>query len=89
MSRHAGALDANGAPLAVKSFYAGGGDGESVFMPYSIPDQDADARDAEHPVRTGPWRSVLNSQHGFFKESFIDEMAHAAARIRTGFGSIC
>jgi len=80
MSRHAGALDANGAPLAAKSFYAGGGDGESVFMPYSIPDKDADARDAKHPVRMGPWRSVLNSQHGFFKESFIDEMAHAAGK---------
>jgi len=29
-------------------------------------------------VRNGQWRSVLNSQHGFFKESFIDELAHAA-----------
>ncbi|HEX8029572.1 MAG TPA: molybdopterin cofactor-binding domain-containing protein, partial [Vicinamibacterales bacterium] len=80
MSRHAGALDASGSPMAVKSFYAGGGDGESTFMPYSIATKDADARDAKHPVRTGPWRSVLNSQHGFFKESFIDEMAHAAGK---------
>jgi isoquinoline 1-oxidoreductase beta subunit len=78
MSRFAGALGGNGEPLAVKSAYAGGGDGESVFMPYTIADKDAAARDAAHPVRTGPWRSVLNSQHGFFKESFIDEMAHAA-----------
>jgi len=31
-------------------------------------------------VRTGPWRSVLNSQHGFFKESFVDELAHAAKK---------
>ena len=23
---------------------------------------------------------MLNSQHGFFKESFIDEMAHAAGK---------
>jgi isoquinoline 1-oxidoreductase beta subunit len=80
MARFAGALDANGAPLAVKSFYAGGGDGESVFMPYAIKSKDADARDAKHPIRTGPWRSVLNSQHGFFKESFIDEMAYAAGK---------
>jgi isoquinoline 1-oxidoreductase beta subunit len=80
MSRFAGALDGSGVPLAVKSSYAGGGDGESTFMPYAIPDQGADARDAKHPVRTGPWRSVLNSQHGFFKESFIDEMAHAAGK---------
>jgi isoquinoline 1-oxidoreductase beta subunit len=80
MARFAGALDENGAPLAVKSFYAGGGDGESVFMPYAIASKDAGARDAKHPIRTGPWRSVLNSQHGFFKESFIDEMAYAAGK---------
>jgi isoquinoline 1-oxidoreductase beta subunit len=80
MARFAGALDAAGAPLAVRSFYAGGGDGESVFMPYAIDDKKFSARDAKHPIRTGPWRSVLNSQHGFFKESFIDEMAHAAKK---------
>ena len=33
-----------------------------------------------HPVRLGAWRSVLNSQHGFFKESFVDELAHAAGK---------
>jgi isoquinoline 1-oxidoreductase beta subunit len=76
----AGALDASGAPLAVTCHYAGGGDGESTFMPYAIPEKTAEARDAQHHVRTGPWRSVLNSQHGFFKEAFIDEMAHAAKK---------
>ena len=80
MARFAGALDAAGTPLAVRSFYAGGGDGESVFMPYTIADKKFSAREAKHPIRTGPWRSVLNSQHGFFKESFIDEMAHAAKK---------
>jgi isoquinoline 1-oxidoreductase beta subunit len=80
MSRWAGALDAVGAPLAARSFYAGGGDGESTFVPYAIPDLKHGARDASHPVRTGAWRSVLNSQHGFFKESFIDELAHAAKK---------
>ncbi|MDH4062868.1 MAG: molybdopterin-dependent oxidoreductase [Acidobacteriota bacterium] len=78
MSRHAGALDANGVPMAVKSTYTGGGNGEAVFMPYAIPEKDADEQKVEHPIRLGQWRSVLNSQHGFFKESFIDEMAHAA-----------
>ena len=80
MARFAGALDAAGKPLAMRSFYAGGGDGESTFMPYTVADQKYSARDAKHPIRTGPWRSVLNSQHGFFKESFIDEMAHAAKK---------
>lgn len=80
MARFAGGLDAAGTPLAVACAYAGGGDGESTFMPYAIPDKAAVARDAKHHVRTGPWRSVLNSQHGFFKEAFIDELAHAAKK---------
>ena len=80
MSRFAGALDKGGAPISIRSKYAGGGDGESVYMPYAIADMGAKSGDAPHPVRTGPWRSVLNSQHGFFKESFIDEMAHAAKK---------
>jgi isoquinoline 1-oxidoreductase beta subunit len=80
MARFAGALDAAGTPIAARSFYAGGGNGEAVFMPYAIADQKYSARDATHPIRTGPWRSVLNSQHGFFKESFADELAHAAKK---------
>ena len=80
MARFAGALDASGAPIAVRSRYAGGGDGESTFLAYAIPAKSAASRDAAHPIRTGPWRSVLNSQHGFFKESFVDELAHAAKK---------
>jgi isoquinoline 1-oxidoreductase beta subunit len=80
MARFAGALDAHGTPLAIRSRYAGGGDGESVFMPYAIADKRAESKDAPHPVRLGAWRSVLNSQHGFFKESFVDELAHAAGK---------
>ena len=80
MCRYAGALDAEGRPLAVGAHYAGGGDGESLFLPYAIPDKAFDGRSASHHVREGAWRSVLNSQHGFFKESFIDELAHAAGK---------
>jgi isoquinoline 1-oxidoreductase beta subunit len=80
MARFAGALDATGTPVSVRSRYAGGGDGESTFMPYAISDKNAKSGDAPHPIRTGPWRSVLNSQHGFFKESFVDELAHAAKK---------
>lgn len=78
MSRHAGALDARGVPLAAHSHYTGGGNGEAVAMPYAIADQEAEEKTAKHPIRPGQWRSVLNSQHGFFKESFIDELAYAA-----------
>lgn len=80
MARFAGALDQSGTPLAASCFYAGGGDRESTFMPYAIKEMKATAREAKHHVRTGAWRSVLNSQHGFFKESFIDELAHAAKK---------
>jgi isoquinoline 1-oxidoreductase subunit beta len=79
MARFAGGLDDHGKPIGIRSAYAGGGDGESVFMPYTI-DNEAEDRDAPHPIPTGPWRSVLNSQHGFFKESFVDELAHAAGK---------
>src|SRR6185295_9785703 len=80
LSRHAGALDANGTPLAAHSNYTGGGNGEAVFMPYGIAAKKTTEKKAPHPIRLGQWRSVLNSQHGFFKESFIDEMAHAAGK---------
>lgn len=79
-SRHAGALDANGTPLAAHSNYTGGGNGEAVFMPYAIAAKTAKEKKAPHPIRLGQWRSVLNSQHGFFKESFVDEMALAAGK---------
>jgi len=80
LSRHAGALDANGVPLAASSFYTGGGDGEATFMPYAIGEKKASEKKSAHHIRLGQWRSVMNSQHGFFKESFVDELAHAAGK---------
>ena len=49
LSRHAGALDANGAPLAAHSNYTGGGNGEAVFMPYAIAAKNADEKKAAAP----------------------------------------
>jgi isoquinoline 1-oxidoreductase beta subunit len=37
------------------------------------------AKVATH-IPTGPWRSVEASWHGFFVESFVDELAHAAKK---------
>ncbi|MGV0005289.1 MAG: molybdopterin cofactor-binding domain-containing protein, partial [Candidatus Porifericomitaceae bacterium WSBS_2022_MAG_OTU9] len=48
-------------------------------QPYAIPNKRMDLVDIPvAPVPIGFWRSVGNSQNSFFKESFMDEMAHAA-----------
>ena len=36
--------------------------------------------DSDHHMRYGPWRSVDHTQHGFFIESFVDELAHEAGK---------
>lgn len=52
----------------------------SAHQPYAILNKRADVVNVSvKPVPIGYWRSVGNSQNCFFKESFIDEMAHAAA----------
>ena len=45
---------------------------------YAIPNQAISAALVRTHVPTGPWRSVEASWHGFFIESFIDELAHRA-----------
>ncbi|MFK8068061.1 MAG: molybdopterin cofactor-binding domain-containing protein [Gammaproteobacteria bacterium] len=48
-------------------------------QPYAIPNKRMDLVHVPlAPVPLGFWRSVANSQSAFFKESFMDEMAHAA-----------
>ena len=75
---------ARSTPTAAPSPWApttpGGATPRRCSCPTPIPDKRFDGRGASHHIREGAWRSVLNSQHGFFKESFIDEMAHAAGR---------
>lgn len=48
---------------------------KAVAPPYDIPNIDVRFADRSHRVPTGFWRSVEHSQHGFFIESFIDELA--------------
>jgi isoquinoline 1-oxidoreductase beta subunit len=47
-------------------------------MAYAIPNVHTGWVDADLGVPVGFWRSVGNSQNGFFVESFVDELAHAA-----------
>ncbi len=52
---------------------------EGLFdHPYEIPHQQIAHVTVDVAVPVGAWRSVGHSHHAFFKESFIDEMAHAA-----------
>jgi isoquinoline 1-oxidoreductase beta subunit len=51
---------------------------EASHIPYAIENQFVHYAETDNPIRFGPWRSVDHTQHGFFIESFIDELAHAA-----------
>jgi isoquinoline 1-oxidoreductase subunit beta len=53
-------------------------DGFLEEMPYAVPNYLVDYAMCETPVPVGPWRSLNYSQNTFFKECFLDEMAHAA-----------
>jgi isoquinoline 1-oxidoreductase subunit beta len=49
-------------------------------MVYEVPNYLADYAMRNTHVPVGFWRSVNHSQNAFFRESFIDELAHAAGR---------
>ena len=59
-------------------------DGTSVEgaadIPYSIPNIFVDYQLTETGIPVGFWRSVGDSQNGFFVESFMDEVAAAAKK---------
>lgn len=52
----------------------------AVDMPYAIPHIEIDYVEADSPLPIGFWRSVSHSYTAFVKESFLDELAHAARR---------
>ena len=47
---------------------------------YDIANVSVRNAEVEMPLRLGAWRSVAHSQHGFFVESFVDELAQAAGQ---------
>ena len=49
-------------------------------MPYDVPNYLVDYAMRMTHVPVGFWRCVNHTQNCFFKESFIDEMAHAAGQ---------
>ncbi|HYQ08297.1 MAG TPA: molybdopterin cofactor-binding domain-containing protein [Xanthobacteraceae bacterium] len=49
-------------------------------MPYAFPNYQVDYVVRPTPVPLGVWRAINYTQNAFYKECFIDEMAHAAGR---------
>ena len=54
--------------------------GETPPLLYRVASQRSEYSLADTGVPLGWWRSVAASQNGFFAESFMDELAHAAGR---------
>ena len=80
-TRMKAALGADGRPVAwSQALLAGPTRNEGYAPPYMIPNQSIRSIDFATHVRTGTWRSVAHTQHGFWTESFIDELAHAAGQ---------
>ncbi len=74
-------LDAAGRPVSWQQDYTEKRDPEdATWIPYAIADRRARVVSGTDPIPFGAWRSVAHTQHGFFIESFMDELAHAAAR---------
>ncbi|MEN6542159.1 molybdopterin cofactor-binding domain-containing protein [Parvibaculum sp.] len=75
------ALDAEGQPVAWRNRYVTKDDpAEAAHIPYAVANQSIRSVESPTPVPRGPWRSVAHSQHTFFTESFVDELAHEAGK---------
>ena len=80
-SRFSAKLNSDGTPGSWANHYTTTDDANAgAHIVYDVPNQSYDAVKVTTPVPTGPWRSVEFSWHGFFVESFIDELAHLANR---------
>ncbi len=80
-SRFRAGFDAAGQLTAWENHYIGKNEpAEAAHTPYSIPHQSIAYADSPTHVPFGAWRSVAHSQHTFFLESFVDELAHHAGQ---------
>ncbi len=78
-SRLRAAVNNEGRPVAWVNDYTTDDDPNSAaHILYEVPNQAYGTVKIPAHVRTGPWRSVESSWHGFFVESFVDELAHQA-----------
>jgi len=80
-SRFRAALASDGTPTAWVNDYTTNDDpNDEAHIFYAVPNQFYGTAKVPAHVPTGPWRSVEASWHGFFVESFVDELAHQAKR---------
>jgi isoquinoline 1-oxidoreductase beta subunit len=81
VARMRAGLDASGRPVAwLHEFTEKHDPADATRIPYGIANRAARFATGTDPIPFGPWRSVDNSVHGFFIESFVDELAAAAGR---------
>ncbi len=81
ISRFKAGLDEAGKPTAWTNQYVEKHDpAEAPHIPYGIDNQFIHFAESKTHVPWGFWRSVDHSLHGFFTESFIDELAIAAGK---------
>ena len=80
-SRFRAALDESGNLLAWENTYVDKHEpAEAPLIPYAVAARDIGHVASPTHVPFGAWRSVDHSQHGFFTESFFDEVAAAAGQ---------
>lgn len=76
-SKFRAAFDSNGKLAVWENHYIGKNEPvEAAHTPYSIPHKHIAYADSVTHIPFGAWRSVAHSQHTFFLESFVDELAH-------------
>ncbi len=81
VSRFKASLDDNGMPQAWENQFVDKHEPvEAPTIPYSIENQFVHYTGSPTHIPFGPWRSVDHTQHAFFTESFIDELAHTAGQ---------
>ena len=79
MARLSAKIDDDGYPLSWRNRFVHKLDpAEASHIFYDIPNQDIGYVESAQHIRFGPWRSVDHTQHGFYTESFIDELASEA-----------
>ena len=80
-SRFKGGIDESGKLLAWENTYVNKAEPtEAPLIPYAVGAQDIGHVSSPTHVPFGAWRSVDHSHHGFFTESFIDEVANATGK---------